>query len=132
MKDLRVSHLMAFGEPPGTISAGFVLCLAHLVEANPDAFYRQDWWLDEPFAWSGSTYDRHPDGSSHITAGYLAHLYLHEPDAPRWTRFIWTDDYDSHGNRVYVGGVGQYGCEGFQIHRLLVPDERWVEWEDVA
>lgn len=84
--------------------------------------YPQDWYSGEAFM------DAEPDGynAAHIFAQFLA-----RPTSSVWRQFIWTDDYDSHGNRVYVGGIGQYGCHGFQIHRLLVPDERWVEWRDL-
>lgn len=107
----------------GTVTSGFIRSLWTLVDQHPDMFYPQDWYKGE-----GWTRKAPLEG----TAGFFANLYLLDPENPVWNRFIWTDDYDSHGNRVYVGGVGQYGCEGFQIHRLLVPDERWVEWEDVA
>ena len=85
-------------------------------------FYRQTWWLNEPFA-----NELRPGR----TAAWMAERFVADPTNPKWRRFIWTDDIDSHGNRVYVGGVGEFGCDGFQIHRLLEPDERWAEWEDL-
>lgn len=88
-------------------------------------FYRQSWWLNEPFA---NDEREHPD---RVTALGLAQKYLAHPHSPIWRRFIWTDDHDRHGNRVYVAGVGQDGCAGFQVHRHLVPDERWAEWHEL-
>lgn len=112
------------------------MTLAEIRAAHPDLFYRQDWfdgqsfmdaepseyWRDHPFDLTEVEYDRlHP-----IRAVDVAAAYMLRPTASMWKRFIWTDDVDRWGNRIYVAGVGQYGCDGFQIHRHLQPSAYWV------
>lgn len=113
------------------------MTLREIRAAHPNLFYPQTWMDGEAFM------DEPPSG--HLTPGFVAHpyrlnpyprlavlavdlaaLYVRTPDDPRWRRFLWTDDKDQHGNQVYVAGLGQNGCEGFQIHRHLVPDHRWA------
>lgn len=108
------------------------MTLRDLIAANPALFYPQSWYADEPFA------DTEPTGNlrgdfvvvtdklaPEVRAADLAVFYVETPHDARWRRFIWTDDFDRYGNRVYVGGVGQYGIEAFQIHRHLTIDDRW-------
>lgn len=101
------------------------MTLYQIVVHDSGLFYPQDWWRGHRFAHAEFDPETH-DGSP--TAAYLAWRYLQHPHSPIWRRFIWTSDTDDDGNRVYVGGLGQFKCQGFQIHRLLVPDDRWVEW----
>ena len=61
-----------------------------------------------------------------VRAVDLAFYYTKEPEHSVWKKFLWTDDVDAWGSRIYVGGLGQYGCEGFQIHRHLQPACWWV------
>lgn len=111
------------------------MTLRDLIVAHPTLFYAQSWYAGEPFVDHESTGSAPRDFvvfpapvkpfADPVHAVDLAALYVTCPADPRWRRFLWTDDYDSHGQRVYVGGVGQYGIEAFQIHRHLTIDERW-------
>ncbi len=104
--------------------------LINVVDANPALFYEQGWWREQEFA--------HADNTGLLTipelvgpgvdpelAGFLPHastlamLYVSNPDHSTWRNFLWTADKDYHGNRVYVGGVGEFGIEQFQVHRAL-------------
>jgi hypothetical protein len=101
----------------------------------PALFYGQTWYVGERFMdiqptgkvpagffiMNGAL----PKGRSDVRAVDLAALYLENPSDPRFRRFLWTDDYDKQGFRVYVGGVGEYGIDAFQIHRQLTVDARW-------
>lgn len=107
--------------------------LAELRAAHPTLFYGQTWYEREPFIdREGVPFDcplfaiSARVGGQTIHAADLAATYVLRPDLALWRLFIWTDDVDTHGNRIYVAGVGQYGCEGFQIHRALNPQAWWV------
>lgn len=104
------------------------MTLAELRAAHPTLFYEQSWFTGEAFM------DREPSGDWErfmpvdtdgprppVTAADMAALYVEHPHETIWRRFLWTDDADRWGNRVYVGGVGEYGIEMFQIHRHLTP-----------
>lgn len=112
------------------------MTLAEIRTTFPDLFYSHghpdEWFKDEPFMqsepraispWFEAT--TVPPGS-HVRAADLAALYVKNPEGSVWRRFLWTEDVDRYGNRVYVGGVGQYGIDAFQIHRKLEPEAYWV------
>ena len=111
------------------------MTLAEIVAAHPDDFYRQDWWKAQAFAHEGHGHvltmptEVKPVDPSYVGflpyAASLALLYVTDPGAECWRSFLWTADVDDEGNRVYVGGLGIYGIELFQIHRNLEIDERW-------
>jgi hypothetical protein len=50
---------------------------------------------------------------------------VQDPDSLLWRKFMWTADTDRYGHAVYVGGVGEYGIDRWQIHRRLTPDCYW-------
>ncbi len=123
------------------------MTLRELIQENPELFYRQEWYRDEAFmdvdlvsvdavgaGFDTSAVDPRTTRIANreyvtpdVRAVALAALYLENPDQWVWREFLWTSDTDSHGNIVYVGGVGRYGCDGFQIHRHLVdPVALWV------
>lgn len=112
------------------------MTLREIVAAFPDLFYATNgiWWQDEPFMarqprpiseffWTSEV---QLDNGRPVHAVDLAAFYVKHPDREVWRNFLWTDDVDQWGNRVYVGGVGQYGIEAFQIHRRLEPLAYWV------
>lgn len=108
------------------------MTLREIIAAHPSLFYRQAWYADEPFLDTPANGSVRPafvvmpdDLGAAPRAADLAALYVESPGDPRWRRFLWTDDHDRYGQRVYVGGVGQYGINTFQIHRHLTIDERW-------
>ncbi len=104
--------------------------------AHSNLFYRGDWFDGQAFMQTqGSPRRISPTftagevsgpGPKRIHAVDLAALYVNDPTASVWRRFLWTDDIDSYGNRIYVAGVGVYGCDGFQIHRQIAPPIYWV------
>lgn len=121
------------------------MTLLELRAAHPALFYRQEWYDAEPFALVPAepmtphfrlteVRDRFQlrQGTATtvrlIRAVDLAALYVTMPEDSRFRRFIWTDDIDRWGNRVYVGGVGMYGIPTFQVHRKLEPAAWWVQW----
>lgn len=103
------------------------MTLRELIAAHPDKFYPQTWYEGHEFAERKEGKPLPPDVLSVglarglVHAVDLARLYTKTPADERWRYFVWTDDRDDFGNRVYVGGIGRYDCEGFQIHRLLEP-----------
>lgn len=113
------------------------MTLRETIARHRDLFYVQNWYDGEgfmdlvpsgkvraDFGWSG--FPVHPFPTP-VHAADLASLYVSNPSDHRWWRFYWTDDRDQYGNHVYVGGVGEYGIKGFQIHRHLEdPDCVWV------
>lgn len=112
------------------------MTLAQIVGLNPGLFYSTDWWKGQNFAHRdhGAVLTMPSDvqlGLDPSDVGYLPYastlalLYVSNPDAEIWRSFLWTADKDDERNRVYVGGVGIYGIEQFQIHRHLTIDERW-------
>lgn len=118
------------------------MTLLELRAAHPSLFYLdQHWYETEAFAnvpavemgshWSLSEVRPSFPLLSNtdvrmIHAVDLAALYVEQPTDSRWRRFIWTDDVDQWGNLVYVGGVGEYGIETFQVHRYLKPAAYWL------
>lgn len=57
------------------------------------------------------------------TAADLAYLYIHSPNDPIWQGYLWCQDTDQSGQRVFIGGTANgKGCE---IHRHLDLTERW-------
>lgn len=123
------------------------MTLVELVDAHPGIFYRQEWYRAQGFASKPGPIQgvgfprlrkREPDhcpdcGIQFVelparkwTALNLAIAFVEKQDDPIWGSFLWTSDQDDGGNPVYVGGVGVYGIEAFQVHRLLDPDHRWV------
>jgi len=111
-----------------------------LIAAHPELFYAPyvAWYEREKFMDEEPVRELSPflrlsdvppsDVVQRIYAVELAALYVKHPDATVWGGFIWTDDTDRWGNRVYVGGVGMYGINAFQIHRDLRPFAQWVAW----
>lgn len=95
------------------------------VRKRPTLFYRQEWYLGEPFAgvdiptWDELTPSRPP-------AAVLVDRYVRAYDRGEilWPdHYVWTGDRDREGNWVYVGRSRQYN--GLQIHRHLAnPDIR--------
>lgn len=118
------------------------MTLEDLRTAYPSLFYGQNWFDGHTFMdlgpgeWVASQpEDADPqilasevDGfpAPTVRAVDLATLYVRQPGLSVWKKFLWTDDVDDHGCRVYVAGLGMYGCEGFQIHRHLQPECYWV------
>ena len=112
------------------------MTLTEIRAAYPSLFYAQSWFnghefmdreqeheIPRDFAYGG-----HPLGSEStpVYAVDLAATYVADPHNERWShKFFWTDDEDDDGNRIYVAGSDVFGCDGFQIHRLLLPDHRW-------
>lgn len=103
------------------------MTLAEIRSDHRHLFHPQNWFLGHAFMDVEATgledftlFPRplHPHNES-VHAVDLAKLYVESPDDDRWRYFLWTDDADDHGNRIYVGGCGQFGCERFQIHRAL-------------
>ncbi len=100
---------------------------------HPDLFYSQDWFEDEAFMDTplskargsalpvGVQYEGIPPDQIlwYMTdappAVLLVWLYVLNPDAKIWTRYLWTSSEDRHGQRVYVGQNGK----GLEIHRHL-------------
>jgi len=110
------------------------MTLAQMVSTYPRLFYQQTWYVAERFvqaypvalpdnltAWSDDVEPRLP-----VSAADLAAAYVKDPANAIWRKFLWTDDTDDYGNRVYVGGVGQYGIDRWQVHRALTPECYYV------
>lgn len=114
------------------------MTLAEMIEAHPALFYlnNRDWFKDEPFMHVPATdgavnqgftvSEVDGPGPREVRAVDLALLYVRDPGYSVWRKFLWTDDIDRWGNRVYVAGIGQHGIETFQIHRHLQPAAWWV------
>jgi hypothetical protein len=109
------------------------LTLREIMETHPHLFYKGTWYTGEPFMnrpASGSVPDEFflcgtKPNTYAVTAADLALLYVDNPRDPRWRRFLWTADHDRHGQQIYVGGVGEFGIDSFQVHRHLTIDHRW-------
>ena len=112
--------------------------LRDVLLSEPSAFYRQTWYANEAFMNAPHPLNPvRPRGVDRIgsvpTAGSdllphaadLAAAYLNAPGASIWRFFLWTRDVDDYGNPVYVGGVGQFGVDRFQIHRHLRITNQW-------
>lgn len=114
------------------------MTLSELRTTFPELFYGhghpEEWFRDEGFMQREpraispffDTLPVRPEDAGPVYAVDLAALYVRSPDASVWRRCLWTDDTDRWGNRVYVGGVGLYGIDAFQIHRKLEPECYWV------
>lgn len=116
------------------------MTLTEIVDAHPDLFYEgSGWWRGPGFAMrplrDGGPIEvpiliTPPAGGRPAIGPYFAtqlvDAYVRSPGHPLWRYFIWCKDQDLHGQQVYVGGVGQFGIDRFQIHRHLRIDERWV------
>lgn len=113
------------------------MTLADMIAERPDLFYlnNRGWFDGESFmdihavpmsSWFWAS-EVPIDGQHPVRAADLAALYLEDPGRQVWRHFLWTDDMDQYGNRVYVGGVGRLGIDRFQIHRHLSnPGIYWV------
>lgn len=104
---------------------------------HPELFHpTQDWFEGEAFMDAPLPLDAHrspPTSAPFVspslltpaitlpTALELALLYVEEPTHPIWRRYLWTDDTDRQGQRVYVGDNGR----GLEIHRHLHLTDRW-------
>lgn len=102
---------------------------------HPELFHpTQDWFEGEAFMDAPLPLDAHhmlPTGVGSVmprgldddlpTTLELALLYVEYPTAPIWRRYLWTDDTDRQGQRVYVGDNGR----GLEIHRHLHLTDRW-------
>lgn len=114
------------------------MTLLDIVRAHPTLFYlnNRDWYRFEDFALTPPTRQMTlhnvwtatvpGEGQTPVRAVELADLYVRHPQASLFRSFLWTDDVDAWGNRVYVGGLGEFGIQTFQIHRRLEPNARWV------
>lgn len=111
------------------------MTLAAMVAANPEMFYGQTWYEGEAFMRSPasgrlsavsveSRGSAPPAGTLLPTAADLAELYVRAPHADLWLDYIWTADFDSQGQRVYVGGTSN--GHGFEIHRHIHLADRFV------
>ena len=108
------------------------MTLVEIVSRHPELFASQTWYVLEPFMQREAVVlppvvlvNAELESGPEIHAADLALAYVSDPDALWWRRFVWTSDYDSHGNRVYVGGCGLYGVERWQIHRHLAKPDAW-------
>ena len=111
--------------------------LRELLHDARDLFYSQNWYWSEAFLdvplspvhpsespcgvvpWDGET-GQAPSLYSAVT---LAYLYSMDPGNPMWRDYLWTSDFDTQGQRVYVGGTAN--GHGFEIHRHLRMSPRW-------
>ncbi len=124
-----------------------ILSLKNCFGVNPDSgpcFYNQDWYLQEKFAsrqlenkWfliRKSIFDgsraispehlskKHKFPSA-ILCAYTFFVYWYLKSEALWpTDFIWCNDVDHNGDRIYVGryyDVSGVNKNGFNIHRHL-------------
>jgi len=99
-----------------------------MIATHPDRFYPQTWHEGEAFMDTEPRTDlQRPNlhvgtGATEYTAADLAALWLADPSAGIWSFYLWTNDTDEHGQRVYVGQNGK----GLEIHRHLHLTSRWV------
>jgi hypothetical protein len=112
------------------------LTLREIIDANNHLFYPQTWMNGEAFMdriaeplplptfsqWS--FYYLFPkQESQRASAASLALCYVNNPDADIWSKYLWCDDQDSLGQRVYIGGKSNTGK--LEIHRHLSITSRW-------
>lgn len=107
------------------------MTLAEMVSRFPTLFYQQSWHVGHDFmALRAAELPPLVTSTRRRACHHAADLalsYLTDPEAEVWREFIWTSDFDNHGNRVYVGGCGKYGIARWQIHRHLAdPGCVWV------
>ena len=117
------------------------MTLRELIKNNPGSFYPQTWYWDEAFmdAEYPTTWpDRLPVGVSNVgipphlimwhqeawtPAIVLARKYIDNPTDPIWRKYyLWTNNADHLGQRVYVGDNGS----GLEIHRHLHLTDKWA------
>jgi hypothetical protein len=110
------------------------MTLRDLVNLHPNLFYLSNaiWWEREPFVDEQAHHlgkltlcSAQPTTAPRYSAADLALAYVQDPDSLLWRKFMWTADTDRYGHAVYVGGVGEYGIDRWQIHRRLTPDCYW-------
>lgn len=123
-----------------------MITLRTLVDAQPERFHPQTWYLGEAFLDVELPEDvppRSPSRLSHIgavppqvapmlpLAVTLVAAYLRRPFDPIWARYLWCRDKDAQGQRIYVGGVTDANGRKFEIHRHLAITAQWgvPEWE---
>ncbi len=111
-----------------------------LLAAHPALFYPQAWYTHEPFVYAALVMPVPPPlgridaliGDGHIVwrgqqalvpAVALVDAYVKAPTLAIWHDYLWTDDTDQHGQRIYVGGTAN--GHGFEIHRHLHLTKRW-------
>lgn len=125
------------------------MTLREIIKENPDLFYSQSWYEDEPFMDTPMPTNmmggKSPDSLAYpgtvpenigipialgelVPASWLARQYVQDPKNPIWDNYLWTSDKDRLGQRVYVGDNGK----GLEIHRHLAITDRWgvPRWED--
>jgi hypothetical protein len=105
--------------------------LCEVIFKNPTLFYDQFWYYGEAFTnrraeplsgipdfdqWS-FPYLFPKQDCQRASAASLCWLYVQNPDAEIWNRFLWCDDLDSRGDRIYIGGKSRTGK--LEIHRYL-------------
>lgn len=106
------------------------MTLSELRKAHPDKFYPQTWYAGEAFMEreAGFFFDTRPvlvrDDAriAKYSAAELAYTYLLHPEWPEWKRYLWTSDFDSKGQQVYVGDNGK----GLEIHRHITITEQFA------
>lgn len=114
--------------------------LRSLLEAHPEQFAAQSWYLGEAFL--ERRLGRRLEGMPQISGGLivpephkcptaveLADLYLREPQRDIWRKFLWCKDADQWGQRIFVGGLGMtrgFSGQRFQIHRFVQPTPEWL------
>ena len=118
------------------------MTLRELRKAHPRLFHpNQDWFEREAFmdrqaiplpmpraVWASAhgipgVYEE-PNANEHllVSAATLCAIYVTAPHDSIWTdRYLWTEDKDSKGQRVYIGNNGL----GLEIHRHLRITSRW-------
>jgi hypothetical protein len=111
--------------------------LAELRDQYHEMFYRgQDWFAREPFMRIMASEPPVRGPLQIVKRGRIPRLcdtlpravdvaliYLSNPTDPAFQDYVWTGDFDSHGQRVFVGGCAN--GKGFEIHRFLHITDRW-------
>lgn len=116
------------------------MTLRELVAAHPDRFYPQTWYAGEAFIDTPLPLDAPTTLPSVIIEQFaylativpcrleslplaveLAALYVAHPTAELWRRYLWCDDADSAGQRVYMG----VNNGRMEIHRHIHLTERF-------
>lgn len=116
-----------------------MVTILSLREQFPKLFAAQTWFAEEPFA-SQLLLRRIDDLPRYLSnpgrlprrrcprAVQLVELYTRTPTEPLWHRFLWCEDTDRWGQRVFVGGIGMergFLGTGFQIHRFVTFTSDW-------
>lgn len=110
--------------------------LEEILSSYSNLFYEQHWYEGEDFLqrraeplmmptfeqWSfPCTFPK--QDIQRVSASSLSWLYVHNPDAPIWNKYLWADDLDRNGDRIYIGGKSNTGK--LEIHRHLTITSRW-------